>query len=234
MSHRGVKQARVGRCSRVVGGASRGSCGRLGRPLRRRAAGGTPFALPAATPTRARIGCTSGRPRGPRLTARRPATAYASPSLDVSVYCKRRTEDAAMARPVRPRLQHFGLVPVLRWSQFVATGQSECFARLGVWARADPPPALRPAPLSCVCVRVPACVCACACVLVGSCACVRARPRQAVAADPFAIEQCPIGFRFHAVTDTTSSVCQRQTVCDYGPTPARHSARVASKLLATQ
>jgi hypothetical protein len=86
---------------------------------------------------------------------------------------------------------------------FVATGQSECFARLGVWARADPPPALRPAPLSCVCVRVRACVCACACVLVGSCACVRARPGQAVAADPFAIEQCPIGFRFHTVTART-------------------------------
>ncbi len=58
----------------------------------------------------------------------------------------------------------------MRWVAFVATGQSECFARLGVCARADPPPALRPAPLSCVCVRVPACVCACACVLVGSAA----------------------------------------------------------------
>ena len=203
MSHRGVKQARVGRCSRVVGGAPRGSCGRLRRPLRRRAAAGTPFALLAATPTRAPIGCTSGRPRGPRLTARRPATAYASPSLDVSVYCKRRTEDAAMARPVRPRLPHIWFGASAALVAFVATGQSECFARLGVWARADPPPALRPAPLSCVCVRVRACACACACVLVGSCACVRARPRQAVVADPFAIEQCPIGFRFHAVTART-------------------------------
>ena len=32
---------------------------------------------------------------------------------------------------------------------------------------------------------------------------MRARPGQAVAADPFAIEQCPIGFRFHAVTART-------------------------------
>ena len=61
--------------------------------------------------------------------------------MDVSVYSKRRTEDAAMARPVRPRLRHFWFGASAALVAFVATGAVRMLRTSGRMGPGGPPTA---------------------------------------------------------------------------------------------